>query len=1202
MKTEAWSARPSFHLSHRIAQFPFLSALAEKTLVCDGAMGTLLQHAGLSATDFAGKEGCNEILCETRPSVVADVHSAYLSAGADIIETNSFGSTSVVLAEYGIADQSESLSRKAAELAKTVANSFSTPDWPRFVAGSVGPTTKLIQLGHIAWEDLFRSYMTHMRGLLAGGVDLLLIETAQDLLGVKCAVLAARQAMRETGREVPIFAQLTVETMGAMLVGTDVTAALPTLAALELDGVGLNCATGPDLMQEHVRFLGEHAGCFVSAQPNAGLPRNEGGVATYDLSPDMLADYQERFVKNFGVSMVGGCCGTTPAHISALAKRIKQTPRKHFFGKLRPETHALGQASSLYVAVPLVQEPAPLLIGERSNANGSKKFREFLLRDDFEGLVEIGREQVAEGAHLIDVCTAYVGRDEKRDMREVLRRYTTQITQPLVIDTTQLDVMEEALKMLGGRALLNSVNLEDGEDRANRICALAREYGAGLIALTIDEQGMAKTCAKKVEVAQRLYALAVEKNGLSPSALLFDPLTFTIASGDEESRNAALETLSAIRLIKETMPGVLTLLGVSNVSFGLKPLPRQVLNSVFLSEAILNGLDAAIVSPAKILPLSKLKPEEVELARDLIYDRRREGYDPLFQFVERFSNEGSGQTDKKEEFGSLEDRLAKHIVDGKKIGLDKLLEEALNAGHPPLHIINQILLPAMKTVGDLFASGQMQLPFVLQSAETMKMAVSVLEPYMDKQSGTEKGVIVLATVKGDVHDIGKNLVDILLSNNGYRVMNLGIKQPIDAILDAAEQNKADAIGMSGLLVKSTVVMKENLELMASRGWSIPVLCGGAALNRAYVEGPLSAAYRTGEVYYGLDAFTGLRLMDELCGHTKPEDRTLTGPGRKKLAGQRISRELERAEEKAKAQEASTAYVPSDVPQLAQIPTPPFWGTRILEGRDIPLREVFGYLNRAVLFRGQWQYRRGRRSEEEYRHFIQETVEPKFYRWCERAIERRYLQPKVVYGYFPCYAEENALVVLHPKGTGQNTGQGNETGKEHTEAARFVFPRQPHAKRLCISDFFRSKARALQEGFDVLAVSLVTMGERPSQVGAELFSQHRYDDYLHFHGLAVESTEALAEWLHKRVRHELGIGALDAPLVEHLFQQGYQGSRYSFGYPACPKLEDHVPLFRLLEAERIGVSLSEEFQIVPEQSTAAVIAHHPDARYFSITSA
>ena len=1163
-------------------------------------MGTMLQRANLTLDDFAGKEGCNELLCATRPDVIKQIHLEYLKAGADVVETNSFGSTPLVLAEYQIEDRAYELSRLAAELARRACDEVSTKEWPRFVAGAVGPTTKLVSLGHIGFAELLGHFTTQIQGLIDGGCDVIQIETGQDILGIKCAVLAAREAMARTGREVPIIAQVTMETTGTMLVGTELSAALPTLEALEVDLVGLNCATGPDLMHEHVRFLGQNATRFVSVLPNAGLPRNVGGVATYDLTPEALADFQERFVRDYGVSLVGGCCGTTPEHIAAVARRLRgpefvlggssrgkppRPPTRPHFDK------APAQVSSIYQAVPLTQDPGPLIVGERSNANGSKKFREMLLQNDFEGMVEIGREQVAEGAHIIDVCVAYVGRDEVRDMTEVLRRYTTQITLPLMIDTTQMDVLESALQQLGGRAIINSVNLEDGEEKADRICQLARQYGAALVALTIDEDGMAKTAARKVEVAKRLYDIACGRWGLPPSALLFDPLTFTIGSGDEDSRDAGLQTLLGIRGIKDTLPGVSTLLGLSNISFGLKPFARQVLNSVFLSEAMLHGLDAAIVSPAKIVPLAKLSPDEVQIARDLIYDRRSTGYDPLFAFIDRFSDRTADTRGPAAEGGTLEQRLARRIIDGKKIGIDKLLEEALNAGHKPLHIINNVLLEGMKTVGELFGSGQMQLPFVLQSAETMKSAVAYLEPFMEKTDGADKGVVVLATVKGDVHDIGKNLVDIILSNNGYRVINLGIKQPADAILEAAEQHKADAIGMSGLLVKSTVVMKENLELMSSRGLSIPVMCGGAALTRGYVEGALSQAYSTGEVYYGLDAFTGLRLMEELCGHVAPEDRTLTGPGRKKLAAQAAHKAMVRAEKEEVALAAAQAYAPSDIAPATHIPKPPFWGTRVLETRDFNLREIFGLINRRVLFRGQWQYRRGRRSEDEYRHFISETVEPKFYRWCERAIERRYLRPRAIYGYYPCYSHENELVVLQPPG--------------HADAfkplARFNFPRQPQGRRLCLSDFFRRKDLAESQGFDVVALTLVTMGDTPSLVGQDLFAKNRYDDYLHFHGLAVESTEAMAELLHKRVRHELGIGSHDAPLTEQLFSQGYQGSRFSFGYPACPRLEDHVPLLSLLQPERIGITLSEEFQLVPEQSTSALISHHPDARYFSITS-
>ncbi len=1134
-------------------------------------MGTMLHAANLSLDDYAGKENCVDILNETRPDVVAHIHEAYYRAGADIVETNSFGATPVVLAEFGIADRAYQLSKQSAEIARRVAADFSTAARPRWVAGSVGPGTKMPTLGHIGFDDQLASYTTNCHGLIDGGVDVLQIETQYDILNLKCAVLAAREAMRRSGREVPIIAQVTIESTGTMLVGTEIAAALPVLEALDVDIVGLNCATGPDLMQEHARFLGQHASRPVTVLPNAGLPRNVGGVATFDLHPEELASYQERFVREYGVTAVGGCCGTTPEHIRVLAERVAGlTPAP------RPE-RAPAQVTSLYLAQPLTQDPPPLIVGERTNANGSKKFRELLLREDWEGIVEMGKEAVAEGAHVLDVCTAYVGRPEARDMTEVLRRFATQVTLPIMVDTTQVDVLEASLKLLGGRAIINSVNLEDGEEKADRIFSLAKRFGAALVALTIDEQGMAKEAERKIAVAKRLYDLAVGRHGLEPEALLFDALTFTIGSGDEASRRAGVDTLDGIAGIKRALPGVRTLLGLSNISFGLKPYPRQVLNSVFLAEAIARGLDAAILNAAKIIPLKNLDEKDVALTLDLIYDRRREGYDPLFQFMARFEQASAqaGAQAADDAARPIEERLKQRIIDGKKVGIEAALDEALRK-YQPLQIINEILLDGMRVVGELFGTGKMQLPFVLQSAETMKAAVAHLEKFMERVEGAEKGVIVLATVKGDVHDIGKNLVDIILSNNGYKVWNLGIKQPIDAILDAAEKHKADAVGMSGLLVKSTVVMKENLELMSQRGFTIPAICGGAALNRAYVEGDLQDAYGSGEVYYGLDAFTGLHLMEELCGHRK--ERTLTGPGRK--------RHRRKAPEKAaRALPPPTDYAPSDVKPAFQIPKPPFWGDRVLGPAELSLAEIFPYINKRALYRGQWQYRRGRRSEAEYRRFIAETVEPKFHEWCARAIEKKMLEPRAIYGYFPCAADKNELVIYRPDG---QPGAGSEW-------LRIALPRQPEGRRLCLADFFRPVGER-----DVVAVQIVTMGAVASERAHELFAHDRYDDYLHFHGLAVEAAEALAELLHKRIRHELGIAAFDARTIEGLFSQGYQGSRYSFGYPACPRLEDQAHVFALLDPARIGLALSEEFQLVPEQSTSALVCHHPEARYFNIS--
>ena len=1163
--------RPRWSLNAQRARFPLLAAMRDRVLVFDGAMGSMIHNADVSADDYRGKDNCVDILNDTRPDVIAGIHEQYFRAGADIVETNSFGTMPTVLVEFGIADQAYYLSKRASEIAREVASGFSTRERPRWVAGSVGPTTKMPSLGHLGFEEQVASYVTQIHGLIDGGCDVIQIETQIDILNVRAAIAGAREAMKRAGREVPIIAQVTIETTGTMLVGMSIEAALPVLEALDVDVVGLNCATGPDLMHEHARFLGANASRPVSILPNAGLPRNVGGHACYDLTPVELADAHYKFITEYGVTTVGGCCGTTPEHIRVLAERVANLVPKE-----RP-SRAPAQVTSLYLPTPLTQIPAPLIVGERTNSNGSKKFRELLLVEDWEGMVEMGKEAAGEGAHVIDVCTAYVGRPESRDMTELLRRFNTQVSMPIMIDTTQLDVLEASLKLLGGRAIINSVNLEDGEGKADRICELARRYGAALVALTIDEDGMAKSAERKLAVARRLHEIIVDRHGLPPDAILFDPLTFTIGSGDEDSRGAGIATLDGIAMIKRELPGTRTLLGLSNISFGLKPYPRTVLNSVYLAEAVERGLDAAIVNAAKIIPLHKLDEEDVRITRDLIFDRRdaARGYDPLFAFMARFDAASQQEKSGGAEEGTTDERLKRRIIDGKKVGIGVLLDEALKVSKP-LDLINNVLLDGMRVVGELFGSGKMQLPFVLQSAETMKMAVAHLEPHMEKVAGQDKGVIVLATVKGDVHDIGKNLVDIILSNNGYKVINLGIKQPLDAILDAAEKNRADAIGMSGLLVKSTVVMKENLELMTQRGLSIPVICGGAALNRAFVDGDLQDSYKTGEVYYGLDAFSGLHLMDELCGHVK--NRTLTGPGRKRFH----RRKSEAAGKETRAQGLPTDWAQSDVKPAATVPTPPFFGSRVVAAHEIPLADIFPFVNKRALYRGQWQYRRGRRSEVEYRHFLAETVEPKFHSWCERAVEHGLLEPKVVYGYFRCGSEKNDLVTFDER--------GNET-------ARIAFPRQTSGRRLCLSDFFRPTVDG--KGSDFVAFQIVTMGEVASQEADRLFKADRYDDYLHFHGLAVETAEALAELWHKRVRAELGLAAHDSKSLDQILQQGYQGSRYSFGYPACPRLEDQEHIFRLLDPARIGVTHSEEWQLVPEQSTSALVCHHPDARYFNI---
>lgn len=1167
---------PRFDPHARLEQFPILRVLRERVLVFDGGMGTQIQNANLTLDDFRGKEGCNELLVETRPDVIGAIHERYFAAGADVVETNSFGGMPYVLAEFDLGDRAFELNKQAAEVARAAAARFSTAARPRFVSGSVGPGTKLVTLGHISTQELFDAYKVYCKGLIAGGVDCLNIETCQDLLQVKLAVIAARDAMAELGREVPIFCTVTIETTGTMLVGSDIATAVTTLEALPVDVVGLNCATGPDLMQESVRHLGKTTTRSIMVMPNAGLPRNVGGRAVYDLTPTELARFQARFVQEFGVGVVGGCCGTTPEHVAAMSAAVmglRPVPRP---------TDYQPQLASLFHSVPLDQDSGPLIVGERTNANGSKKFKELMVAGDVEGMLQMAKEQVHEGSHVLDVCTAFVGRDEAGDMLKLLRPMVQQVTAPIMVDSTQIDVVERALEAIPGRAIINSINLEDGEDKADALCRLARRYGAMFVALTIDEEGMAKTAERKLEVAKRLHDIVVHRHGMRPGDLIFDPLTFTIGSGDEASRDAGLQTLKGIELIKRHIPGVRTILGLSNISFGLDPYPRQILNSVYLAEARRHGLDAAIVHASKIIPTHKLDEEDKQVTLDLIHDRRRDGYDPLFAFLARFQGKkridsGAGAD---ENSMPVEERLKKRIVDGNKIGIGKHLEEAMQK-YKPLEIVNEILLDGMKTVGDLFGSGEMQLPFVLQSAEAMKAAVAWLQPHMEKVEGEAKGTMVIATVRGDVHDIGKNLVDIVVSNNGYRVVNLGIKVPVEQILDAAKEHKADAIGMSGLLVKSTVVMKENLELMSQRGITTPVVCGGAALNRHYVEDDLRAAYTSGPVYYGADAFSGLHIMDELTGRAKAKPITQSAEPQKRVTSHR---RMTRADKERLLANAFLEYADSGVEPAPVVPTPPFWGPAVVTPEELDLGTVLQYVNKKALYRLQWQYRQGKRSEEQYARFVAETVEPRFRELVKRVRADKTLEPRVVYGWWPCYAERNSLVVL-------------DHVDRATEICRFDFPRQPGGRRLCLSDFFRRKDSG---ELDVVGFSLVTMGAVATQESERLFRENRYDEYLHFHGLSVEGAEALAEYWHKRMRQQLGIAGEDAVDIDDLFKQKYQGSRYSFGYPACPNIEDQQRLLPLLEASRIGVSLSEEFQLVPEQSTSAVVCHHPAAKYFNVT--
>ena len=1168
------------------------AALVSHVLVADGAMGTMLQGHALALDDFHGLEGCNEILNVTRPDVVRSVHDAYLAVGVDCIETNTFGANLPNLAEYGIQDRIGELAEAGARLAREVADGWSSRESPRWVLGSVGPGTKLPSLGHVTFALIRDAYQRQVAGMVAGGIDAVLVETAQDLLQAKAAVIGAKRALRAAGVDLPVFVQVTVETTGTMLLGTEITAALTALEPLGIDAIGLNCATGPDEMSEHLRQLAHHSRVPLTCMPNAGLPVLGADGAHYPLTPAELAKAQDVFTRQYGLSMVGGCCGTTPEHCKALVAAVQGRPV--VARKARPEP----AAASLYQSVPFRQDTAYLSIGERTNANGSRAFRDAMLAEHWDDCIEIARDQIRDGAHLLDLCVDYVGRDGVIDMRALAGRFATASTLPLVLDSTEVPVVEAGLEMLGGRAVVNSVNYEDGDgpsSRIRRIMPVIREHGAAVIALTIDEQGQARTAATKADVAERLVRDLTDNWGMRAEDIIVDCLTFTIATGQEESRRDALETIEGIREVKRRFPDVQTTLGVSNVSFGLNPAARMVLNSVFLAEAVKAGLDSAIVHASKILPTSRIPDAQREVALDLVYDRRGPDYDPLTRFLDLFEGVDIAvlRQGKAAELAALplSERLERRIVDGERTGLEADLDQALTV-RPALEIVNDTLLSGMRTVGELFGSGQMQLPFVLQSAEVMKSAVAYLEPHMEHADENGKGTIVLATVRGDVHDIGKNLVDIILTNNGYTVVNLGIKQPISAILDAAEENAADVIGMSGLLVKSTVIMKENLEEMNQRGVAArwPVILGGAALTRAYVEQDLAAVY-AGEVRYARDAFEGLRLMDAVVSYRAAraaaaaagavaQDGTAPTladalPARRERRVRAVNRPLQTPEQEMPAR--------SDVAVDNPVPVPPFWGDRVVKG--VPLADYAAYLDERALFLGQWGLRPTRgEGGPSYEDLVETDGRPRLRMWLDRLKTENLLQAGVVYGYFPCVSEGEDLVVL-----------ADPADPDGPERCRFTFPRQRRDRHLCLADFFRPRSSGQ---VDVVAFTIVTMGSRVSQATAELFAKDAYRDYLELHGLSVQLAEALAEHWHARVRSELGFGAQDDPSLDAVFRQGYRGSRYSFGYPACPDLEEQTKVFELLDPARIGVELSEEFQLHPEQSTSAVIAHHPEAKYFN----
>jgi len=1117
----------------------FKDVLDQRVLIFDGGMGTQIHTFNLPIDDYNGLENCSEILNLTRPDVIEEIHRRYFAAGADIVETNTFGASPWVLSEFSLSDDTYKINKIAAEIARSAAVDFETAARPRFVAGSVGPGTRLPSLGHITWDLMFDGYRQQIRGLIAGNVDVLIIETCQDPLQAKCAVAAAHEVFREIGRKIPIIVQATIETTGTMLVGSDISAMGTIIDPYDVDVIGLNCATGPQEMAAHVQWLSKNSRARISVQPNAGLPHLVNGATCYPLGPTDLANWHKRFVKDYGVNIVGGCCGTTPDHIRAVAEKLGDTKPERRTPEFTPS------ASSLYNPQPLKLDADVLAIGERTNANGSRQFKRLLDAQDWDGMVGMAKQQLKTGSHAIDVCTAFVGKDEKSDMSELIFRLNTAAQGPIVVDSTEVPVLEAALKRIGGKAIVNSINLEDGEEKLDQIVALCRKYGAGVIALTIDEDGMAKSAERKLQIAERIYDLAVNRGGMKPEDILFDPLTFTLATGNEDDRKLGLKTIQGIKLIKERFPECGIVLGLSNISFGFKPEARQVLNSVFMHFAKEAGMTAAIIHADKIVPLHKIPDDQKNACEELIFDHRHEGHDPLQVFLTLFAEVKEAKPVRQVDL-PVEERLKERIVDGNRNGIESDLTEALTA-HSALDIVNTILLDGMKTVGDLFGSGQMQLPFVLQSAETMKAAVAFLEPHMEKKDGPAKGTMVLATVRGDVHDIGKNLVDIILSNNGYKVINLGIKQPIDQIIKAAKDHNADAIGMSGLLVKSTVIMKENLEEMRRQGIETPVVLGGAALTRGYVEADCSEAYGR-RVVYARDAFSGLRFMENL--------------GKEEEEVQPVLRNRLRP----------VPVDPRDIEEIvpAKISTPTL-GVKVV---DIPLNAVVPYINKDVLFKHQWGLLRKNLTLEEHADQLRNVATPKMHDLLRDAASQKTLAPRAVYGSFKV------------------TRVGDDLQFE--DGTRLSFPRQQTSQGpgLSIVDYINPDG-------DVVGLMTVTVGEKLSEQTQRLFDENKYTEYLYLHGLGAETAEAVAEYTHAMIRGEWFISEDDAHDIKDLFHKQYRGCRYAWGYPAVPDMADQRKVLKLLNATQIGVSMDEDEQLYPELSTCAIILHHPQAHYFKV---
>ena len=1181
----------------------YLNRDEKPLIIFDGGTGTSFQNLNLTADDFGGKEleGCNENLVLSSPEVVEKVHNSFLEAGCHVIETNTFGASSIVLDEYDIADKAYEINKNAAFIAKKAAAKYSSVDKPRFVAGSIGPTTKLPTLGHIDFDELKQSYKEQIYGLIDGGVDLLLIETCQDVLQIKSALLASKEILESKNIDIPLMVSITMETTGTMLVGSDIASALTILEPFNIDILGLNCATGPEQMKEHIKYLSENSPFAISCIPNAGLPENIGGVAHYRLKPIELKMQLMNFIYDFNVQLIGGCCGTTPEHIkylSSIIDEIIDNERTNNNGK-KNSSGFIPSASSIYNSVPYKQDNSILIVGERLNASGSKKVRELLNNDDWDGLVAIAKQQQKENAHVLDVNVDYVGRDGVKDMKEITSRLVTNINLPLMIDSTDADKMESGLKSAGGKCIINSTNYEDGNERFDQVLNLALGYGSGLVVGTIDEDGMARNADKKYNIVKRAINRTREC-GLSDYELFFDPLALPISTGIEEDRLNAKETITAISKIRENFPDIHIILGISNISFGLSPLSRINLNSIFLDECIKAGLDSAIIAPNKILPLSKISEETKKLCLDLIYDKREFEddiciYDPLVELTKAFQDlsiQDFKKASSENKNLTLEESLKNHIIDGEKIGLEDQLNKALKK-YKPLEIINTFLLDGMKVVGDLFGSGQMQLPFVLQSAETMKFAVSILEPYMETvDENISNGKLLIATVKGDVHDIGKNLVDIILTNNGYDVINLGIKQDVSAIIDAQKKHNADCIAMSGLLVKSTAFMKDNLEAFNNEDISVPVILGGAALTPKFVNEDCSKIYK-GKILYGKDAFTDLKFMNEYMDNKKKGNWSNTegfinnegininlasSKSNSQAVKKSISINTETSKLNLKENFIRSKFINEEEPIQA-----PFLGTKVLNDVDIDLNKLIFYLDTKALFSGQWQIKKGKnQSVDEYNNYLDSYAKPLLDKWLETIIEKKLISPKAVYGYFRCGRKDNSIFLFDEKSL--------------NKISQFNFPRQKSGNNLCIADFYCDLKN--DKPIDIFPMQAVTMGDIASEYSQKLFKEDKYSDYLLFHGLTVQLAEALAEYVHALIRIECGFRTEEPDKNREILAQKYRGARYSFGYPACPKVSDSNIQLSLLDAKRINLTMDESEQLHPEQSTTAIISLHSKAKYFS----